>query len=113
MTIDWVSSVLGVAGALTIFWLGQGLLNAIQTRRANRLQVAGHEQEVKRDTLADRDALLDRVLKRLGDVEARVGILESAVIAYSDHIDVLEAFVWKVYRGEAEPPPPPRPAVNH
>lgn len=76
--------------------------------------VSSDEREVRRDTIADRDSLIERLERRLEQVEERLTAAEDGNIAKAliiranhAHMDVLERWIWD----RKEPPPPPRPDI--
>lgn len=94
-----------IIGPAVTFLLGGGAVSVYSARKSARHQVSGDEREARRDTLADRDALYDRLEKRLVAVEGRLDATEKVARIQADYIDVLEAHIWA---GHA-PPPPARP----
>lgn len=81
-----------------------------------RRGISSDERVARRDTLADRDTLIEQLIARIETLErwrreeeARRERLLRTISAQSQHITLLEAFSWQVYRGEAQPPPPARP----
>ncbi len=86
-------SVVGTGGA------GAALRAVVERRRTAR-----------RDTIADRDGLIEHLETRLKRVEDRLTAAEDGNVAKAltiramgDHFDVLEDHIWKQL-----PPPPPR-----
>ena len=83
----------------------QGIASAEHTARAE-------EREDRRDTIADRDGLLDTLLAEVRDLRdrevenrRRIESLEHDRRIDRDHIDLLEHHIWQ----QLPPPPPPRP----
>lgn len=77
-----------------------------------RLGVKGHEREARKVELDAGDRFTGRLLERVASLEGRVDGLEEkrrrdagVIRAQGDHIDVLEAHIWK----RLPPPPPARP----
>lgn len=89
-------------GPVVTFLLGGGAVSVYSARRSAKSQVSGDEREARRDTVADRDALYDRLEKRLVAVEERLERTERVSQGRSDQIDVLEAHIWA---GKPAPPP--------
>lgn len=97
-----------------------GIAALMGVQRSRRAGVAGDEREARRDeaaqrrdTIADRDALIDRLVEQVQSLSARVDALEdkrredaTLIRGQDDHIDALEAHIW----AGKPPPPPPRPS---
>lgn len=94
------------------FWLilaAAGLLGAggtfggvIVSRRSG---VSSHELQARRDTVADRDALIDQLQEQLGTLSTRVQRLEQERELDAEWAAALVAHIWE----GNPPPPPPRP----
>lgn len=90
----------------------QGIASAEHTARAE-------EREDRRDTIADRDGLLDRLLEdvqgyraeardtwtEMRDLRERIESLEESRRSLEAHVYTLEDHIWR----QLPPPPPPRP----
>lgn len=98
------------------------MISAVLGWRANRAtarQTAGAQQveqaaAARRDTIAERDALIDRLVTQQTAQDARITALEARMVDADrredrlwQHIGVMEAHIW---RGDG-PPPPERPAL--
>lgn len=90
------SGVVGIAGTI-ITWR-----KVIADRKAG---VATDEREQRRDTIADRDALIDQLQDDMRDLRDRMSVLE---VEYQIERDWNRMLVDHIYRGE-KPPPPARP----
>lgn len=91
-------------------WLSLGALavsaslavnNWINARHDRRRGVAGVEQVQRRDTVTDRDALIDQLQEEITRLRSRVDALEVALDIEQRHN---RALVDQIYRGD--PPPP-------
>lgn len=91
--------VLAVVGIIS----GAGGATVIKALIDRRRGIKSDEREARRDTVADRDALLETVLTELRGMRNRLDVVESVSRARSDHIDVLEHHIWS---GKGRPPPP-------
>lgn len=96
--------------SLLSLFVGGGGVAWYQVRQSRLARISGDEREARRDVVADRDSLYDRVNTRLASVEQRLDdteaenrALRSRNIALDDHIDTLESHIW---RGKPAPPPP-------
>jgi len=90
-----------------------GIAALIGARTSRRVGVSGDEREARRDeaahrrdTIADRDALIDQMQEQLRDLVPRVERIESEL---NDERDYTRLLVDHIYR-QAPPPPPARPA---
>lgn len=96
----------GIATLIRVFYdRRQGIASTEQAARAE-------EREDRRDTIADRDGLLDTLLNEVHDLREReaenrrrIESLEESRRVLYDHIDALEQHIWQ----QLPPPPPPRP----
>lgn len=113
MTSDDITTWLLAAGGLSGF---AALIRAFVDRRqgiaSSERAARAEEREDRRDTIADRDSLLDRLLEdvqgyraEVSELRGRVEFLERDARLKDDHIDLLEHHIWQ----QLPPPPPPRP----
>ena len=95
----WVTLTLGGGGLATLIRMVHDWRKGISSdeRQAHR-----DAAEDRRDTIADRDALLTTVLGEVRELRERVERLEVWRDRARDHIDALEAHIWR-----GKPPPPP------
>lgn len=103
--VEWTALagvVTGITGAAVAIFRAR--VDAKVGISSNEREARREEAEDRRDTLADRDKLLDTVLTRLRDVEKRLEEVERIATKRSDHIDVLEQVIYSL--GGT---PPPRP----
>lgn len=101
--MDWVAVITGVGTTLAAV-----AGTVITWRRLNsdkRRGVATDERELRRDTIADRDAFIDQMQEEMSDLRKRMSHIE-----VEHQLDQLWArqLVDHIYRG-SPPPPPPRP----
>ena len=99
----WATLLLPIVVATAVYWASQGAQAWVAARRAARSETGHTMDQLRRDRLADRDALLDRVMPRLSALEARVEVLERELRDAEDYIDQLQAHIWA-----GQPPPPPQ-----
>lgn len=105
--------------------LGTGLLTAIgalvKVLLDRRLGISGDERQARqearedrRDTIADRDALVDQLQEEISSLTSRVEGLTTRADQVLRELEAERAYsrilVDHIYRG-APPPPPPRPAT--
>lgn len=90
---------------------GVAWFNSWQSRKA---RISGDEREARRDTISDRDGLIDRLMKRIDTLEEQrdedegdIAALRHHVDLLVEHIGVLEAHIY----GGKQPPPPARPVI--
>lgn len=102
-----IAAISGLIGAGLTYALGRYTARksaeATEKTRALELQVAQ-----RRDTIADRDALLKWLRDEVEGLRGRVGLLETRERAKGEHIDVLRRQIW-----ERRPPPPDPPPVPY
>lgn len=102
--MDWVSVVAGASSSLVA--LGGFVLAWRRFTGDKRRGVATDEREVRRDTIADRDAFIDQMQEEMVDLRKRMSHIE-----VEHQLDQMwaRALVDHIYRG-SPPPPPSRPA---
>lgn len=96
---QWFGLILAAAGLLGA---GGTLGGVVVSRRSG---VSSHELQARRDTVADRDALIDQLQEQLGSLGARVQRLEEERQLDAEWAAALVAHIWE----GNPPPPPPRP----
>lgn len=92
------SSVISATITATVSWR----LGVRGDERAARKDEAEQQAVLRRDTVADRDALIDQMQEEQRDMRARLEVLERGRAADEDHIKALTDHIWK-----GLPPPPP------
>ena len=104
--VQIITAVLGAGGLLT------GAAALWNARVSHRAGVNGDEREARkveaeqrRDTIADRDGLIDQLQEQMQSVLPRVARLEHDLEDERAYVHVL---IEHIYQG-APPPPPPRP----
>lgn len=96
---QWFGLILAAAGLLGA---GGTFGGVIVSRRSG---VSSHELQARRDTVADRDALIDQLQEQLGTLSTRVQRLEQERELDAEWAAALVAHIWE----GNPPPPPPRP----
>lgn len=96
---QWFGLILAAAGLLGA---GGTFGGVIVSRRSG---VSSHELQARRDTVADRDALIDQLQEQLGTLSTRVQRLEEERQLDAEWAAALVAHIWE----GNPPPPPPRP----
>ena len=112
-----VSAIVSVIAAFsTLIGLG---ITAYKARKDSKAGVAENEQVERRDTVADRDALIERFAKmlederetmgkKIGELEDRLQTVEKELRGEQDYNLLLRDHIYKT--GVA--PPPPRPVLT-
>lgn len=95
--MDWETvvamsaAIVAIGGHVVNWWRGRG----------------EHSTTVRRDTVSDRDALIDQLQEELAGLRRRVDLIESDLrIERAWNRDLVD----HIYRG-LPPPPPPKPAA--
>jgi TolA-binding protein len=106
---EWNDLVTKVLSAGALF---SGIAAIWGVRNSRKMNVSGDErearhdeQEQRRDTVADRDSLIDQMQEQLGNLSRRVDRLDAEL---EDERDYTRLLIDHIYRG-SPPPPPPRP----
>lgn len=101
----WATSAVSLIAAVTAL---------VRARNDKRRGISSDEREARRDTIADRDSLLERMERRITTLEQRLDAAEEGNIAKAlvikaqdSHMDVLEDWIWQ----RKAPPPPARPDI--
>lgn len=102
---DWAAFAVAVAGIATTIWAG------VKTLSDRKQGVRATELAERRDTVADRDALIDQVqeerdtaITRATTAEARAAAAETELAREREYTQVLRDHIYR----RREPPPPPR-----
>ncbi|MBP3044898.1 hypothetical protein KKR91_01090 [Arthrobacter jiangjiafuii] len=82
-----------VAGIST---LGVLLSGAVATLIGKKARGPAEQQAARRDTIADRDGLIDKLNGRIDDLEVRVKSTEDEVRAVRDHNNALINFCYRL-----------------
>ena len=101
---EWALIGTTIVAIATAVWTG------VKTLADRRQGVRSTEHTARRDTVADRDALIDQLqaerdkaLERASAAETSAAALRTALIAEQDYAAVLRDHI---YRRQAPPPPP-------
>lgn len=104
---DWGLVVTAVVALLTAAWTG------VKTLSDRRAGVTASEHSLRRDTVADRDTLIDQLQEELRDARAgkteaenRAAALATQLAAEREHSQALTDHIYR----QKPPPPPTRPA---
>lgn len=104
---DWALVSTAAVAALTALWTG------VKTLSDRRAGVTASEHTLRRDTVADRDDLIDQLQEELRDARAgkitaeqRVTDLTCELAREREHTQALTDHIYR----QKPPPPPPRPA---
>lgn len=103
---EWGGIAAAVAALIT------SIATLLRGRSESRRGVRATEHEGRRDTISDRDALIDQLQEQVADLRetqaaqaSRITALERDLRIEREYTSVLRDHI---YRGET-PPPPPRP----
>lgn len=102
---EWALIGTTIVAIATAIWTG------VKTLADRRAGVRSTEHTERRDTVADRDALIDQVqeerdkaVTRATQAEARAATAEAELAREREYIQVLRDHIYR----RREPPPPPR-----
>jgi len=98
---DWGLVGTTIVAIATAAWTG------VKTLSDRRVGVRGTEAAERRDTVADRDALIDQMQEEISTLRSRLDRVEAQLTIEQDYSRQL---VDQIYRGEG-PPPRPRPTT--
>lgn len=101
--MDWTSLIAGASTSIVA--VGGFVLTWRRFTADRRRGVATDERELRRDTIADRDALIDQMQEEMRELRARMSHIE---IEQALDQQWARALVDHIYRG-SPPPPPARP----
>lgn len=106
LDLDW-GVITGIVA--TLISVGGFSVTAWKTKKDANLGVTDKEQVERRDTVADRDALINQLQETVERLEGKVQRLETAVRDYQDELNDKREYIQDlrdhIYR--EKPPPPP------
>lgn len=107
--MDWITGLGGLAGVAALVGIIWTVRHGV---KADGRAAAAQEAEIKRDTIADRDAHIDQLQEDVVGLRAEVARLTTLVRDQGADLEEERAYnrvlIEHIYRGLA-PPPPPRP----
>lgn len=112
--MDGVNVSQSIFTSLISLFVGGGGVAWFNSWQSRKARISGDEREARRDTVSDRDGLIDRLMKRLDTLEDQrdedevdIAALHRHIETLVEHIGVLESHIY----GGKQPPPPPRPVI--
>lgn len=98
-----VGAITGILGSVVA--VGGLIITLVRTKHDRDIGVTTEERASRRDTIEDRDSLIDQIQEEMREMRGRVSVIEGELQVEREWN---RALVDHIYR-ELPPPPPPRP----